>query len=73
MENVYDKYQVVIGLEVHAQLQTKSKAYASDKNEYGALPNTQISPITLGHPGTLPKFNKAAVEHAIKNGISLWL
>ena len=52
--SVYDKYETVIGLEIHAQLSTKSKAYTSDSTEFGNLPNTNISPISLGHPGTLP-------------------
>ncbi|WP_226389067.1 Asp-tRNA(Asn)/Glu-tRNA(Gln) amidotransferase subunit GatB [Penaeicola halotolerans] len=67
---IRDKYTVVIGLEVHAQLLTKSKMYAPDSTEYGALPNTHISPITLGHPGTLPKVNKRAVEFAVKMGLA---
>ena len=46
-------YEVVIGLEVHAQLLTKTKAYSNDENIYGAIPNTKTSPVTLGHPGTL--------------------
>jgi len=66
-----DKYEVVIGLEVHAQLLTKTKAYSSDINAYGAAPNTHTSPITLGHPGTLPVMNKKSIEYAIKLGISL--
>lgn len=70
-EAVYQKYQVVIGLEVHAQLLTKSKAYSSDKNEYGALPNTNVSAISLGHPGTLPMLNQKVVEHAIRLGLAL--
>ena len=57
-----DKYEAVIGLEVHAQLLTKTKAYSSDINAYGASPNTQTSPITLGHPGTLPVMNKRSIE-----------
>lgn len=61
---------MVIGLEVHAQLLTESKMYSSDSNEFGNLPNTLISPITLGHPGTLPKVNKKAVEFAIKMGLA---
>jgi aspartyl-tRNA(Asn)/glutamyl-tRNA(Gln) amidotransferase subunit B len=69
--NVYDKYQVVVGLEVHAQLTTKSKAYASDSNEFGAMPNTNISAITLGHPGTLPMANKTVIEFAVKLGLAL--
>ena len=68
---VYEKYQVVIGLEVHAQLLTKSKAWSADRNEYGALPNTNVSAISLGHPGTLPMLNKKVVEHAIKLGLAL--
>ena len=65
-----DKYQLVVGLEVHAQLSTKSKAYSSDPNEYGSMPNSNVSPITLGHPGTLPRVNKMAVDYAIKLGIA---
>ncbi len=67
----YDKYEAVIGLEVHTQLLTNSKAYSSDSTEYGAMPNTNVSPISLGHPGTLPRFNKKAVEYAIRLGTAL--
>ena len=66
-----DKYESVIGLEVHAQLLTNTKAYSADINAYGASPNTQTSPITLGHPGTLPVMNKKSIEFAIKLGIAL--
>ncbi|MEO6550313.1 MAG: Asp-tRNA(Asn)/Glu-tRNA(Gln) amidotransferase subunit GatB [Ferruginibacter sp.] len=66
-----DKYEVVIGLEVHAQLLTKSKLFCGDSASFGAAPNTHISPITLGHPGTLPKMNKKAIEYAIKLGLAL--
>lgn len=69
-QEIRDKYKVVIGLEVHAQLLTKSKMYASDPVEYGNLPNTNISVITLGHPGTLPVVNKRAVEYAMRMGIA---
>lgn len=69
--SVYDKYQVVIGLELHVQLLTNSKAYASDPNLYGEQPNTLISEITLGHPGTLPKLNKKVVDHAVRLGLAL--
>lgn len=68
--SMYDKYEAVIGLEVHAQLVTKSKAYSSDSTEYGVLPNTNVSPITLGHPGTLPKANKKVVEYAVRLGLA---
>ncbi|MBI2258480.1 MAG: Asp-tRNA(Asn)/Glu-tRNA(Gln) amidotransferase subunit GatB [Flavobacteriia bacterium] len=65
-----DKYEVVVGLEVHAQLLTKSKAYSSDLNEYGAHPNTNVSVVSLGHPGTLPVMNKKTIEFAIKLGLA---
>jgi aspartyl-tRNA(Asn)/glutamyl-tRNA(Gln) amidotransferase subunit B len=68
--DILDKYEVVVGLEVHAQLLTKSKAFCSDATDFGSSPNTQISPITLGHPGTLPKYNKKALEYAIKMGLA---
>jgi aspartyl-tRNA(Asn)/glutamyl-tRNA(Gln) amidotransferase subunit B len=70
-QEIRDKYEVVIGLEVHAQLQTESKIFAADSASFGAAPNTHISPITLGHPGTLPKLNKKAVEYAIKMGLAV--
>jgi aspartyl-tRNA(Asn)/glutamyl-tRNA(Gln) amidotransferase subunit B len=69
-EELKDKYQLVIGLEVHAQLLTESKMFAADANQYGQSPNTLISVITLGHPGTLPKVNKKAVEYAVKMGLA---
>jgi len=64
-------FEAVIGLEIHIQLQTLTKAFSSDATEYGALPNTQVSAISLGHPGTLPKHNQAAIEKAIKMGLAL--
>jgi aspartyl-tRNA(Asn)/glutamyl-tRNA(Gln) amidotransferase subunit B len=64
-------YEAVIGLEIHIQLLTKSKAFSSDSTEYGALPNTQVSPISLGHPGTLPMHNAQAIEKAMKMGLAL--
>ncbi len=67
---IKDKYQPVIGLEVHAQLSTVSKIFASDSTEFGNMPNTNISVITLAHPGVLPKLNKKVVEYAIKMGIA---
>ena len=68
--SVYDKYKAVIGLEIHAQLATASKAFCSDSAAYGASPNTQVSPISLGHPGTLPMLNKKQVEFAVKMGLA---
>jgi aspartyl-tRNA(Asn)/glutamyl-tRNA(Gln) amidotransferase subunit B len=70
MSNIADKYQAVIGLEIHAQLLTQSKAYSSDSTEFGGMPNTNVSVITLGHPGTLPRINKAVVESGIKLGLA---
>lgn len=68
--SVREKYRVVIGLEVHAQLLTRSKIFNSDPSSFGAPPNTQVGVITLAHPGTLPKLNKLALEHAIKMGLA---
>lgn len=68
--SLQEKYEAVIGLEVHAQLATQSKLFCGDSTAFGAEPNTQVSPITLGHPGTLPKTNQKAVEYAIKMGLA---
>lgn len=70
MENAQDKYEVVIGLEVHAQLSTESKLFCGDGASFGADPNTHISPITLGYPGTLPFTNKKAVNFAVRLGLA---
>ncbi len=70
MSDIFNKYQAVIGLEIHAQLLTKSKAYSSDSTEFGGMPNTNVSVVTLGHPGTLPRINKAVVDSAIKLGLA---
>jgi len=69
--SVYDKYETVIGLEVHIQLGTKSKAFCGDDASFGAPPNTHISTISLGHPGTLPRLNKKQIEYAVKLGLAL--
>ena len=65
-----DTYETVIGLEVHAQLNTQTKLFAADPIAYGAAPNTQISAITLGYPGTLPKLNEKAVQLAVRLGLA---
>lgn len=62
---------MVVGLEVHAQLQTKSKLFCADSTSFGAEPNTQVSPVSLAHPGTLPKMNSRAIELAVKLGLAL--
>jgi aspartyl-tRNA(Asn)/glutamyl-tRNA(Gln) amidotransferase subunit B len=66
----YEAYETVVGLEVHAQLLTKSKLFCGDSSAFGSLPNTQVSAITLAHPGTLPKMNKKAIEFAVKMGLA---
>ena len=70
-DNLRDKYEVVIGLEVHAQLKTKSKIFAPDGTEFGKEPNSETSPITLGMPGVLPVLNKEAVNMGILTGLAL--
>jgi aspartyl-tRNA(Asn)/glutamyl-tRNA(Gln) amidotransferase subunit B len=67
---VNDKYELVVGLEVHAQLSTSSKAFSSDSATFGAGPNHNVSPVSLGHPGTLPRINKRMVEYAVKMGLA---
>ncbi|MBO7671926.1 Asp-tRNA(Asn)/Glu-tRNA(Gln) amidotransferase subunit GatB [bacterium] len=71
MNSLRDKYEVVIGLEVHAQLKTKSKIFAPDGTEFGQEPNTQTCPITLGMPGVLPVLNKECVNMGILLGLAL--
>lgn len=68
--DIVDKYEAVIGLEVHAQLLTHSKAFSAERNEYGNLPNTNTGPISLGHPGTLPVLNEKSVEFAVRLGLA---
>jgi aspartyl-tRNA(Asn)/glutamyl-tRNA(Gln) amidotransferase subunit B len=68
--SIYDTYEAVIGLEVHTQLLTKTKAYSDDEAAYGALPNTLVSPVTLGLPGTLPLANKTVIEFAVRLGLA---
>lgn len=70
-KEILDKYEAIIGLEVHTQLLTHSKAFSSDINEFGAAPNTHISAITLAHPGTLPVLNQAIIDKAIMLGSAL--
>jgi len=70
LEKALEIYEPVIGIEIHAQLNTNSKAYCSDINEFGSVPNTNISPISLGHPGTLPVFNKKVVNFAVRMGLA---
>lgn len=66
-----EKYEVVIGLEVHTQLLTRSKLFCGDSTTFGNAPNTNISAISLAHPGTLPVMNKKAIDYAISLGLAL--
>jgi aspartyl-tRNA(Asn)/glutamyl-tRNA(Gln) amidotransferase subunit B len=66
-----DQYEAVIGLEVHVQLLTESKLFSGDSAAFGGEPNTYVSPITLGHPGTLPRMNRKAIEYAVRLGLVL--
>ncbi len=64
-------YEVVIGLEVHAELNTNSKIFCSCKNEFGAEPNTNVCQVCLGLPGSLPVVNEKVIHHAVKAGLAL--
>ncbi|MEW5799770.1 MAG: Asp-tRNA(Asn)/Glu-tRNA(Gln) amidotransferase subunit GatB [Bacteroidota bacterium] len=66
----YDKYEAVIGLEVHAQLSTKSKIFCGCSTEFGNAPNSNVCPICLGMPGVLPVLNKQVVDFAIRMGLA---
>lgn len=67
----YDDYETIIGLEAHLQLATRSKAFCGDENQFGMPPNTEVSPVSLGHPGTLPRLNVRQVEFALRLGLAL--
>ena len=67
----YDQYETVIGLEIHVQLSTKSKAFCADDARFGGAPNTHISAISLAHPGTLPRLNAQQVQYAVRLGLAL--
>jgi aspartyl-tRNA(Asn)/glutamyl-tRNA(Gln) amidotransferase subunit B len=64
-------WEVVVGIETHAQLATRSKMFSGTATDFGALPNSQASAIDLALPGTLPVANRAAVEHAIRFGLAV--
>ena len=64
------EYEVVIGLEIHAELATRSKIYCGCTTEFGGEPNTHCCPICTGMPGVLPVLNKTVVEYAVKAGLA---
>ncbi len=68
--SVDNKYEAVIGLEVHTQLLTNSKLFCGDSTAFGNPPNTNVSPVSLAHPGTLPVMNKKAIDYAISLGLA---
>src|SRR5688572_16478684 len=71
MSKVLEKYEAVIGLEVHAQLLTKSKMFCSCPNQFGAAANSLVCPICTGQPGSLPVINQAAVELGVRAALAL--
>ena len=64
-------WEIVVGIETHAQLLTKSKIFSAASTAFGAPPNTQASAVDIARPGTLPVLNRAAVEHAIRFGLAI--
>lgn len=64
-------FETIIGLEVHVELKTASKIFSPSTNEFGSAPNTNVNPIDLGYPGTLPVLNEEAVNFAMKAAMAL--
>ena len=64
-------YEIIIGLEIHVQLQTESKMFSWSGTDFGLPPNTQTDPVSLGLPGTLPVMNRKAFELALKTAVAL--
>ena len=65
------EWETVIGLEIHAQLSTKSKIFSGSSTQYGAAPNAQANLVDLGYPGVLPVLNGQAVRYAVKFGLAI--
>ena len=71
MNEKYQSYETVIGLEVHVELATRTKIFCSCSTAFGAGPNTQVCPVCMGMPGALPVFNEKVLEYAIAAGLAL--
>lgn len=71
MSSIAKGWEVVIGLEIHCQLSTKSKIFSGASTAYGAEPNTQACAVDLALPGVLPVFNKDALRKAVKFGLAI--
>src|SRR5690606_41787153 len=69
--NLIDGWEVVIGIEIHTQLATKSKIFSGSSTEFGQDPNTQASLVDLAMPGVLPVLNKEVVDLAIRFGLGI--
>ena len=69
--NKNTEWQTIIGLEIHAQLATKSKIFSGSSTKYGAAPNTQANAVDLGLPGVLPVINEQAIFMAVKFGLAI--
>ena len=65
-----EDYEMVMGLEVHAELSTKTKIFCSCPTEFGAEPNTHVCPVCMAMPGALPVLNEKVVEYAVKAGLA---
>src|SRR5262249_61976761 len=71
LEDVTARYEPVIGLETHVELGTRTKMFCGCPTDFGAEPNTQVCPVCLGLPGSLPVANRAAIEATIRIGLAL--
>lgn len=71
MTSIYEKYEPVIGLEVHAQMKTKTKAFCRCSTDFHSSPNSNVCPVCLGYPGTLPVLNEELVDYSIRMGLAV--
>jgi len=71
LTTIFDKYEPVIGLEVHAQMKTKTKAFCRCSTDFHSSPNSNVCPVCLGYPGTLPVLNEELVDYSIRMGLAV--